>query len=80
LLAASFAIAHQYDAAAHANGQTCATCVAATSFGVGNVAVSVLLAVAVATASVVVSVGIVFRCVLPGRRYARGPPRVSFTS
>ena len=33
LLAESFAITHQYDSAAHANGQACEVCVGAASFG-----------------------------------------------
>jgi hypothetical protein len=77
LLAESFAVAHEYES--HANGQVCAVCVSAASFAAGNVAAHVHFEPAMATAFVVVAAGIVFLSVVPTRRYARGPPRVSFT-
>ncbi len=79
LLAESFALSHQYDSASHANGQTCATCVGVASFAAGNVALPLTLEPATAATFVVVAAGIVFISVAPARRYARGPPRVSFT-
>jgi hypothetical protein len=79
LLAETFAFAHQYDSAEHANGQACAVCVSAASFGAGNVAVPLIVAPAVATAFIVSAAGIVFLSAVPGRRYARGPPAISFT-
>jgi hypothetical protein len=78
LLAESFALSHQYDAASHANGQTCATCVGMASFAAGNVAVSLQFEPAAAATFVVVAVAIIALSVVPARRYARGPPRVSF--
>jgi hypothetical protein len=77
LLAESFAVAHEYDS--HANGQVCAVCVTATSFAAGNVAALAHFEPAIATTFVVVAAGIVFLSAVPTRRYARGPPRVSFT-
>ena len=79
LLAEAFAVAHEYDAASHANGQTCAVCVAAASFGAGNVAAPLGFEPAVASAFVAVAAAIVFLSAVPAGRYARGPPRVSFT-
>lgn len=79
LLAEAFAIGHQYDAAAHADGQACVTCVGVASFGAGNVADLVLFEPAVATTFVVVAAGILFLSAVRTCRYARGPPRVSFT-
>ena len=77
LLAESFALAHELDAA-HDNGQVCAVCVGAHSFGAGNVAVPVHFEPAKSTAFVVVAAGFVFLSLVPTRRYARGPPEVSF--
>jgi hypothetical protein len=79
LLAESLALSHQYDSAAHANGQTCATCVGVASFAAGNVAASLTFEPPAAATDVVVAAGIVLLSVAPARRYARGPPRVSFT-
>lgn len=80
LIAESFALTHQYDSAAHANNQDCAVCVSAASFAAGAVSGSVHFEPAVAASFVVVAAGIVFLSVVPARRYARGPPAVSFTS
>src|SRR5688572_19910844 len=79
LLAESFALAHQYDSAAHAKGQDCAVCMSAASFGAGAVSVPVQFEPTTATAFIVVAAGIVFLSAVPTRRYARGPPVVSFT-
>jgi len=79
LLAEAFAVAHEYESAAHANGQACATCIASASFSAGNVAAPVQLESAVVAAVLVAAAAIVFFSVVPARRYARGPPRVSFT-
>ena len=78
LLAESFAIAHEYDAAAHPNGQTCAVCVSAASFGAGDVAAPAHFEAAITTSFVVVATVVVFSSAVPTRRYARGPPVVSF--
>lgn len=79
LLAESFAIAHEYDSAAHANNQDCAVCVSAASFAAGAAPTLVHFEPIVAASFVAASAGIVFRSVVPARRYARGPPVVSFT-
>lgn len=79
LLAESFALTHELDTAAHDNGQACAVCVGAASFGAGAVSAPVHFEPAIATSFVVVAAGIVFFSVVPTRRYARGPPAVSFT-
>jgi hypothetical protein len=80
LAAEAFAVAHQYDSAAHSNGQTCAVCVSVASFGAGNVAAPVHVEPATPKSFLVVAAGVVFRSVVPARRYARGPPSVSFAS
>jgi hypothetical protein len=79
LLAEAFAVVHQYDAAAHANDQVCAVCISVASFGAGNVGVALQFEPVVAASFIAVAAGIVFRSVAPTRRYARGPPVVSFT-
>ena len=79
LLAESFALAHQYDSTAHANGQDCAVCMSVASFGAGAVSVPVHFEPSIAAAFIVVAAGIVFLSAVPTRRYARGPPVVSFT-
>ena len=79
LLAESFALTHEFDTAAHDNGQACAVCVGAASFGVGAVSAPLHFEPTISTSFVVVATGIVFLSVVPTRRYARGPPAVSFT-
>jgi hypothetical protein len=79
LLAESFALTHELDTAAHDSGQACAVCVSAASLGAGAVSAPVHFEPTIATSFVVVAAGIVFRSVVPTRRYARGPPAVSFT-
>ena len=79
LLAEAFAIAHEYDSASHANGQACAVCVVGASFGASNVAPPLDFEPVIASAFVTVAADIVLLSVVPARRYARGPPRVSFT-
>jgi hypothetical protein len=79
LVAESFALAHQSDSTSHANGQDCAVCMGAASFGAGAVSVPVHFEPSIAAAFIVVTAGIVFLSAVPTRRYARGPPAVSFT-
>jgi hypothetical protein len=79
LLAEVSALSHEYDSAAHANGEVCAICVTAASFGAANIAASVHVEPAIAASFIVVAAGIVFLSVMPARRYARGPPSFSFT-
>ena len=79
LLAESFAITHQYDAAAHSNGQDCAVCVSAASFGAAAAAAPLVFVPEVLAAALVVAAAFAFFSAVPARRYARGPPTVSFT-
>jgi VIT1/CCC1 family predicted Fe2+/Mn2+ transporter len=79
LLAESFAVAHQYDSAAHANGQDCAICVGAASFGAAAPATPLVFALEALAVALVAAVLVVFFSAAPTRRYARGPPAVSFT-
>lgn len=79
LLAGSFAIAHEYDAAAHSNGQACAVCVGAASFGAGHVAAPLHFEPAITTSFVRVAIVGTVSSVAPTRQYARGPPVVSFS-
>jgi hypothetical protein len=79
LLAESFAIAHQYDSAAHANGQACEVCVGAASFGAAAPPTPLVFAPAALVAVLAAAVVLGFRSVVPTRRYARGPPAFSFT-
>jgi len=79
LLAESFAVAHQYDLAGHASNQDCAVCVSVASLGAGAVSAPVHFEPVIAASFVVVAAGIVFLPAVPTRRYARGPPAVSFT-
>lgn len=78
LLAESFAFTHELDAAAHDNGQVCAVCVGAASLGAGAVAAQYHFAPVIAAAAIVVAVLVAFSSVIPNRRYARGPPAISF--
>jgi hypothetical protein len=79
LLAESFALTHELDTAAHDNGQACAVCVGAASLGAGAASAPVRFEPAIAASFVVVAAGSVCRSVVPTRRYARGPPVLSFT-
>jgi hypothetical protein len=80
LIAESFALTHEYDSAAHANGEVCAICVTAASFGAANVTAAIHLEPPIAASFIVAAAGIVFLSVVPVRRYARGPPFSSFNS
>lgn len=79
LLAESFAIAHQYDSAAHANGQACEVCVGAASFSAGAPSTPLVFLPAALVVVFAAAVVLAFRSAVPTRRYARGPPAGSFT-
>jgi hypothetical protein len=79
LLAESLAATHPLDQAAHADGQPCAVCVGAASFGAAAVSEPLSFALSIAAAVVAVAATIAFVSAVPMRRYARGPPVVSFT-
>jgi hypothetical protein len=78
LVAEAFALAHQLDTAAHDNGQVCAVCVGAASFGAGAVPVVASFESTITPPAVASAVVIASRSAVPTRRYARGPPLVSF--
>jgi hypothetical protein len=78
LLAESLAVTHPLDQAAHADGQPCAVCVGAASFGAAAVPETPTFAPIIAAAVVAAAVALVLRSAVPARRYARGPPAVSF--
>lgn len=78
LLAESLAVTHPLDFAAHDNGQPCAVCVGVTHLGHGAVSVPVQFAFDTATPVSVASVAVAFVSIVPTRRYARGPPAISF--
>jgi hypothetical protein len=80
LLAESLAVAHPYDRAAHADGQPCAICLSVADLGAGAVAADVAFALEAGAPLVVVAVVLVLWSSVPVRRYARGPPSVSFAS
>jgi hypothetical protein len=81
LLAESFAVTHPFDQAAHAEGQPCTVCLGLADLGAGAAAADVGFALVEAAAPLLVAVVAVFLLSnVPIRRYARGPPSVSFAS
>jgi hypothetical protein len=78
LLAAAFAVTHQLDSAAHANGQPCTVCLSTATLGAGAAPAHIPFTFDVATATFVASVVAVVISAVPTRRYARGPPSQSF--
>jgi hypothetical protein len=79
LLAQTLSVTHQLDFAAHDNGQTCTVCVSLTQLGHSAVGSPPEFAFEAATPSFVVSIVPDFVSNVLSRRYARGPPAVSFT-
>ena len=80
LLAESFAVTHPFDLAAHADGQPCAVCLSIANLGAGAAAPDVGFVLEAAAPLTVVAVVLVLFSSVPLRRYARGPPFVSFVS
>jgi hypothetical protein len=80
LLAESFAATHPLDAAAHTNGQPCSVCVSAATLGVGAVSTPVPVQLDAATPVPVAASVPALVSIAIYRRFARGPPVVSFTS
>jgi hypothetical protein len=78
LLAESLAVTHPLDVAAHDNGKPCAVCISVTHLGHGAAAAAVAFAIETAAPSFVATVTFVFVSIVPTRRYARGPPDLSF--
>ncbi|HJR71308.1 MAG TPA: hypothetical protein VKA43_14795 [Gammaproteobacteria bacterium] len=79
VLAEALAVSHELDAAAHANGQPCTVCLGTASLAAGAVTTPLHFDVVVATPLAVVAVAVISFSLVPTRRYARGPPAVSFT-
>jgi hypothetical protein len=80
LLAESLAVTHPYDLAAHTDGQPCAICLSVADLGAGAVAADLAFAIDAGAPLIVVAVVFVLWSSVPARRYARGPPSVSFAS
>ena len=80
LLAESLAVTHPYDLAAHSDGQPCAICLSVADLGAGAVPADVAFAIEVGAPPVLVAEVLVLWSSVPVRRYARGPPSVSFAS
>jgi hypothetical protein len=78
LLAESLAVTHPYDQAAHSDGQPCAVCVGGATFSAGAVPATPLFEPVIAAFVVAVAAVAAFVSAVPTRRYARGPPLVSF--
>jgi hypothetical protein len=78
LLAESLAVTHALDLAAHSEGQPCAVCLGAASFGSAAPPTIATFAPIVAALAVAIVTVVALATIVPTRRYARGPPRVSF--
>ncbi len=80
LLAESLAVTHPFDLAAHADGQPCAICLSVADLGAGAAAADLAFVIEAGAPLIVVAVVLVLWSSVPVRRYARGPPSVSFAS
>jgi hypothetical protein len=80
LLAESFAVTHPFDLAAHVDGQPCTVCLGIADLGAGAAAPNVGFVLEAAAPLTVAVVVLVLFSSVPLRRYARGPPFVSFAS
>lgn len=80
LLAESFAVTHPFDRAAHTDGQPCAVCLSVADLGAGAIGAPPTFELGVAAPLLVVSINPALLSSAPVRRYARGPPAVSFAS
>jgi hypothetical protein len=78
LLAECFAVTHPFDAAAHTDGQPCTVCLSTTNLGAGAVATPLHVELDAATPMFVATFVAALRSIVPTRRFARGPPVVSF--
>ena len=79
VLAEAFAVGHAYDSAAHVSDQACAVCLSAASFGAAAVGAPAAIAASIAAPALAATALLVLLFASPTRKYARGPPRVSFT-
>jgi hypothetical protein len=80
LVAESFCVTHPLDAAAHSNGKACAVCLSTVNLGAGAVSAPTPVQLDAASPQIVVEAGFAFVSTVPNRRYARGPPVVSFVA
>ena len=80
LLAESLALTHPLDSAAHTNGQQCSICLSVAPFGAGAVSTPVAIQLDAATPAPVAAATLVRRSISVQRRFARGPPIVSFVA
>jgi hypothetical protein len=80
LLAESLAVTHGLDRAAHGDGQPCVVCLSVADLGAGAVAADVAFVIKASAPLSVFAVVFVLLARVPSRRYARGPPSVSFAS
>jgi hypothetical protein len=80
LLAESLAVTHPLDRDAHADGQPCAICLSVAHLGAGAAGADVAFAIEATAPLIVVAVVLTLLSSVPVRRYARGPPSVSFAS
>jgi hypothetical protein len=78
LLAECFAVTHPFDAAAHTDGQPCTVCLSTTNLGAGAVATPIHFELDAATPVFVATFVAALVSTAPTRRFARGPPLVSF--
>jgi hypothetical protein len=78
LLAECFAVTHPVDAAAHDDGQPCTVCLSTTTLGAGAVATPIHFGLDAATPVFVATFVAALVSTVPTRRFARGPPAVSF--
>lgn len=78
LLAETLALTHPLDSAAHTNGQPCSICFSVATVGAGAVSTPTPIHVDAATPSLVAVVASALVSSPVQRRFARGPPAVSF--
>jgi len=80
LIAESFCVTHPLDAAAHSNGKTCAVCLGTVTLGAGAVSAATPVQLDAAPPRLAVGAVSSFVSTAPTRRFARGPPVVSFVA
>lgn len=78
LLAESLALTHPLDSAAHTNGQPCSICLSVATVGAGAVSTQTPIHLDAATPTLVAVVAAALVSHPVQRRFARGPPAVSF--
>jgi hypothetical protein len=79
MVAGTFAVTHDYDSAAHTNGQSCAECLSTASFSAAAAATPPAFHLPLAAPLFFAVVVAAFVSAARVHRYARGPPVVSFS-